>query len=103
MPSQSIELRFLYLLLRFDLVLHLFKYLDLSHFFLDPKTFSPKFLLPSIFWPNPCPNHLVSALNLFFLPSSCISCTFVTYVLVLEKNLGFFCVFVKSLGWVLLK
>ena len=68
-PSWSIKLCFLYILLRSDLVLNLFKYLDLSLFSLDLNTFfSPNSLLPSSFQPNPSLLYLASVLDLFFFP-----------------------------------
>ena len=63
-PSQSIKLRFLYILLRSDPILHLFKYLDLSHLSLDPNPFfSLKSFLFLHLRPTPSLNLLVSLSN----------------------------------------
>ena len=63
-PFQSIELRFLYILLRSDPILHLFKYLDLSHLSLDPNPFfSLKSFLFLHLRPTPSLNLLVSLSN----------------------------------------
>ena len=104
-PSQSIELRYIYIYIymRSDPILLHFKYFDLSLFSLDPNFFfSPKSFLPSRFWPNPSFFHFVSALNLFFFS---IFMHFMHLDLgfqVFGKNLGGFVLLSKILGWVLL-
>ena len=75
--------------LRFNPILCIIKYLDLSLFSLDPKTFfSLKFFFPLHFRPNPSSISLVSALNLSFSHSSCILLAFRPRF---SRFLGFLC------------
>ena len=56
--------------MRFDLIHFKLKYLDTSHFSLDPILFfSQKSLFPSRFQPCPSIHSLASVLNIIFSPS----------------------------------
>ena len=102
-PSQSIELRFLYILLRSDPILHLFKYLDLSHLSLDPNPFfSLKSFLFLHLRPTPSLNLLVSLSNPSFFIFSFIH-AFIDLGFSFWENFGVFVYLSKFLGWVLLK
>ena len=72
---------YIYIYMRFDLIHFKLKYLDTSHFSLDPILFfSQKSLFPSRFQPCPSIHSLASVLNIIFSPSFMHFMHFVTQV-----------------------